>query len=123
MDDHIIAKMLEERAIMTDVCPSAEMVRRERMFVMLRWSKKYQQLQAEDANYKWQCNIGDDLTEMDQSFQMETDPSNFSHVSDRGIPPISISPKIKDNIEKPATDEEYDSDASTLGDSESNNQN
>ncbi|KAJ3217459.1 hypothetical protein HDU67_007929 [Dinochytrium kinnereticum] len=60
--DPIIAQLLEHRCIMSDVDEYAEMERRRRMYIMLRYSNQYKRLQVKGANSRWAAAAaGDDI--------------------------------------------------------------
>ena len=56
-DDPIIQKMFENRVEMTDIAPEFELIRRQRMHNLLRYSKKYQKLQVAEANKNWDSSV------------------------------------------------------------------
>ncbi len=58
--DPLIALMLSNRQIPTDLSPENELETRNRLYTMLRHSKTYKRLQVARANEKWMS--GNDLT-------------------------------------------------------------
>ncbi|KAI9105933.1 hypothetical protein DFS34DRAFT_36802 [Phlyctochytrium arcticum] len=51
--DPIIAQLLSSRQEMKDVSPEDEQERQRRMYIMLKYSRKYRKIQVEQANEKW----------------------------------------------------------------------
>jgi hypothetical protein len=58
--DPIITAMLSNRQVPDDLTPEQEQETRERLYVMLRHSKKYKKMQVVQANEKWQSECDAD---------------------------------------------------------------
>ncbi|KAJ3099783.1 hypothetical protein HDU97_002761 [Phlyctochytrium planicorne] len=64
--DPIINQLFQNRSTMSDVDEEAEKERRNRMYIMLRYSHHYKRLQVESANTRWAAAASGDLIGVDE---------------------------------------------------------